>query len=210
MSLGDSEKEKIHFEFQTLSHVASSLNFASDELTKAVVTLDEALKKLNIGLTVWVDYESVRDEPATGFDAYQIGYAKVNGKWGISLQHVWGDYRTTKYGNEGPWLFNDAPRDLRLKSVDKIPALIEALSNEASQATHKIQEKTQEVRTIASIVERIPNIPPGGLRHRLRPTPHVSALDPTPVDKTPMSPTPRISPLIPSPDNAGSKEKGGK
>lgn len=144
----------IQLHFQSLSNLATSLNKASDELTKAVSILDEALKKLNIGLTVWVDFAS-RAVEATEFDVDEIGYCKVNGKWGISIQRVWGDNQRDTYGGEGPWLFNDAPRELRLKSVDKIPEMIEALSKEAFSTTRKIQEKTTEVTELAKVVEQI-------------------------------------------------------
>ena len=54
---------------------------------------------------------------------------------------------------EGPWLFNDAPREMRLRSVDKIPVLIQALGKEAANTTKKIQEKTKEVSELALAIE---------------------------------------------------------
>jgi hypothetical protein len=149
-----SKTEKIQTHFQALSSLAASLNKASDELTKAVSILDEALKKLNIGLTVWVDYAS-RAEEAWEYDDDQIGYCKVNGKWGIALQRIWGDNQQNTSGGEGPWLFNDAPREMRLTSVDKIPEMIEALSKEAFNTTKRVQEKTCEVSELAKVVEQI-------------------------------------------------------
>jgi hypothetical protein len=154
MSSDDQKITKIQTHFQTLSNLAASLNKASDELTKAVSVLDEALKKLNIGLTVWVNYAS-RAVEEWEFDDDQIGYCKVNGKWGIALQRFWGDHQRDTFGGEGPWLFNDAPREMRLRSVDKIPELIEALSKEAFNTTRKIQEKTSEVTELAKVVEQI-------------------------------------------------------
>jgi hypothetical protein len=81
---------KIQTNFKALSSVAGSLNAASDELTKAVSVLDEALKKLNVGLTVWVLLRSWAPDPGE-YDEEQIGYCKVNAKWGISLRRIWGD-----------------------------------------------------------------------------------------------------------------------
>lgn len=153
MSLNDS-KTKIQANFQTLSNAASSLNAASDELTKVVGRLDEALKKLNVGLTDWVIFEDRSDElNPDRYDCDQIGYCKVNGKWGIGLRHIWGHEGYGEHNVDGPWLFNDAPREKRLGSVDKISELIESLSKKTSHTTKKIQEKTKEVSELALAIE---------------------------------------------------------
>src|SRR5260370_35296525 len=60
-------------------------------------------------------------------------------------------------GSEGPWLFNDASRELRLHSVDKIPAVIAELAKEASDTTKRIQEKTTEVLQLAEAITRAAN-----------------------------------------------------
>src|ERR1700687_361370 len=126
MSLNDSQIAKIQAHFQTLSSVAPALNSASDELNHCLASLDESLKKLNAGLTVWVTFRS-RGVAEDQYDDQQIGYTKVDGKWGIAIRHVWGNYATEQFGEEGTWFFNDAPRELRLLAVDQLPELIEAL-----------------------------------------------------------------------------------
>lgn len=153
--MGDSKVESIQTHFKALSSVAISLNTASDELTKAVSVLDEALKKLNIGLTVWVNFRIKRFEDPEAYDVEQIGYSKVSGKWGICLRRVWGDLGMDRHDEEGPWLFSDAPRELRLHAVDKLPELIEALNKTADDTTKKVQTKTREVRELANVVANI-------------------------------------------------------
>jgi hypothetical protein len=158
MTSNDQKFEPIQVHFRALSSLATSLNEASNELTKVVNVLDEALKKLNVGLTVWVDFvrRDVPNEPLM-FDDEQVGYCKVNGKWGIALQHVWGDERQGEFGSDGPWLFNDAPREMRLKSVDKIPAVIEKLGKEAFETTKRVREKTEQVRELAGAIAQVAN-----------------------------------------------------
>jgi hypothetical protein len=164
MASSDSKIAKIQTHFQTLSSVATSLNSASDELTKVVGVLDEALKKLNIGLTVWVTFAEWSDEHDVGitqlsrYTCDQIGYCKVNGKWGIALQSVSGD-DAGQDEPEGPWLFNDAPRDMRLQAVDKIPEVIEKLGSEASSLVTRVQEKTKQVRELATAIEQVAKPP---------------------------------------------------
>jgi len=156
MSLTDSKIAKIQAHFQTLSSVAPTLNSASDELNRCVASLDESLKKLNAGLTVWVSFRSrgVKEDEYE-YDEDQIGYTKVAGKWGIAIRHVWGNYATEQFGEEGTWFFNDAPRELRLLAVDQLPELIEALGEEASKITKKVQEKTKQVRELATAIKQI-------------------------------------------------------
>ncbi len=149
----DQKVAKIQTDFQALSSIAPALNAASDELTKSVALLDDSLKKLNIGLTAWVTFRDHDiDERGDHYDADQIGYCKVNGAWGISLRHIWGEESSDWHRVEGPWLFNDAPREMRLYSVDRIPEVIEALAKEASNATKRIEEKTKEVRDLAAAI----------------------------------------------------------
>jgi hypothetical protein len=156
MTSSDSKVEKIQMHFQALSSVASSLNTASDELTKVVGVLDEALKKLNVGLTVWVTFIKWTGE-ACEYDEEQIGYCKVNGKWGIALRRIWGDEVADNHVEDGPWLFSDGPREMRLRGVDKIPEVIEELGKAASDTTKRIHETTEEVRELASAIEKIAN-----------------------------------------------------
>jgi hypothetical protein len=112
------------------------------------------LKKLNVGLTAWVTFRS-DDDPGDSYDVDQIGYCKVKGTWGIALRKIWGNYSFGEHDSEGPWLFNDAPRELRLQGVDKIPELIEALFKEAFDTTKKVQEKTRQVRELTIVIEKI-------------------------------------------------------
>lgn len=153
----DSKIAKLQIDFVTLSETASALNAASDRLTQTVSILDEALKRLNLGLPVWVNFES-RDvdvnEPML-YDLDQIGYYKVNGTWGLAIQHIWGDEGADWEKKEGPWLFNDASRDMRLRSVDKIPEVISELSRVASHTTKRVQEKTDRVLELAKAITQV-------------------------------------------------------
>jgi hypothetical protein len=154
----DTKIAKIQTSFQALSEIAPALNTASDELTKTVSYLDEALKKLNVGLAAWVTFNARGDEnEPQAYDEDQIGYSKVNGVWGIALRRIWGDPAREEYGHDGPWLFNDASREMRLQSIDKIPEVIEKLAKDALSTKKKIEEKTKEVRTLADAIVPIAN-----------------------------------------------------
>jgi hypothetical protein len=146
--------------FENLSTVASTLNAASDELTKVVAALDEALKKLNIGLTVWLSFRFRGDPDSPGeYDTDQIGYAKVQSTWGLALRRIWGNESFDAHQEDGPWHFSDAPRELRIAAVDQIPEFIEALSKEASDTTKRVQEKTKQVRELAVAIGQVASPP---------------------------------------------------
>jgi hypothetical protein len=160
MASDDSKVSKVQTYFQTLASVAPALNAASDELTRSVGILDEALKKLNIGLSVWVPFRYREpDESPDVYDRDQIGYAKVEGQWGIALIRIWGNESADVHHQEGPWLFNYAPRELRLLGVDTIPEVIDALGKEAWATTKRLQDKTRDVRDLAAAIDKISKLP---------------------------------------------------
>jgi hypothetical protein len=157
MASSDSKIKRLHNNFQTLTSTAASLNNVSNELSNVVAIFDDSLKKLNVGLTVWVDFASGDAVGPSEYDDYQIGYLKLDGKWGIGLRHVWGDTSIDADNVSGPWLFNDAPRELRLQSLDAIPRLIEKLSEEASDTAKRIENKTEELRVLAGAISAVAN-----------------------------------------------------
>ncbi len=144
--------EKVESSFRKLSTVASELNFVSDELGKCVSEMDAALKKLNLGIEVWVDISSGQDD--MGFWSRELGYQKIGGKWGIALRTVSGVHGCEEESDVEAWLFNDAPRYLRLASIEKIPELLQQLSVEGSKAASEISKRLTDVKKVAAAVKR--------------------------------------------------------
>ena len=145
---------KVQSSYQKLHSVAIDLNVASDEIGKSVVELDSALKKLNLGISDWVTVLS-NEWPNGTFRSDDIGYTKIDGTWGIAL-------RTVKGHTEWPeeecstetWLFNDAPRSLRLEAIGYIPDLLEKLSEKAVETTEEIKKKLFITQEIAAVVKK--------------------------------------------------------
>src|ERR1700677_2372080 len=151
--------------FSNLSKATSILNKASGELASAISQLDEMLQNLNIGLTAWLAFRSHECE-SPEYDEEQLGYSKVSGKWGLAIRHIYGDPGEGREEVTGPWLFNDASRELRLLAVDKIPDLLELLAKVAAKTAEKVEEKARHVRVVTSAVQTLaaekasPNLPP--------------------------------------------------
>lgn len=148
--------ERVASYYSQLSSVASDLNAVSDELGKSISDIDAALKKLNLGLSAWVAIRSGpedMDQGGSSFWSRDIGYAKIGGKWGIGLRTVEGDYMDPDREEVEEWLFNDAPRSLRLEAIDKIPELLEKLSSNATETTKNIRAKLSEAQAVAGAIK---------------------------------------------------------
>jgi hypothetical protein len=146
--------ERVKASYLQLSAVASDLNAVSDELGKSIADIDLALRKLNLGITVWVDLKNRcwLDEQ-DNFNDEQLGYAKIGGKWGVSLRTESGNHVTGDRFEEESWLFNDAPRTLRLTAIEQVPELLEKLSAEAAETTKKLKTKLSGVQEVSEAVK---------------------------------------------------------
>jgi hypothetical protein len=152
-SKGDSLAEIVQASYLQLSSVASDLNTVSDQLGKSVAEIDLALKKLNLGISVWVNVTHWQDDQSFDFYDQEIGYAKVESKWGLSLKTVSGNSNYPDQDRVEQWSFNDGPRQLRLSAIEKLPELLTTLSKEAIVTTEKIKQKLAEAQEVATAVK---------------------------------------------------------
>jgi len=144
--------ERVQASYKQLSLAATTLNTASDKLGEAISVLDAALKRLNLGISAWVQLSGNEDGPI--WWSREIGYASVKGKWGIALKKANGDYSDDSYEAE-EWLFDDAPRWMRVDAVGKIPDLLEALLKQAEDTTKKIKARTEQVIELAVAMSKV-------------------------------------------------------
>jgi len=145
--------------FSKLTTMATGLNAVSDELGKSVAQVDSALKNLNIGIPVWVPIKSWDGGEMDDYEYWSedIGYSKINGKWGISIRRVEGNHRNPDRETTEAWLFGDAPRALRLEAIDRIPDLLEKMTDQAAFAIQKIHSKLADVQAVAAAVTPKPS-----------------------------------------------------
>jgi hypothetical protein len=205
MALDDSKMSEVQKHFQALSAAASSLNTASGVLTQVVSILDESLKKLNVGIAAWVTFRSRDDDNRDphDYDEDQIGYCKIRGMWGIALRRIWGNTHSFEGDSEGPWLFNDAPRDMRIAGVDAIPKLIQELCEQASETEKKVVEKTLKIRELADAIQQVVIVekagikpPPSLIPPKSSPTLADMADPKKPTLTSPFQPVPQIQPTL--------------
>lgn len=142
---------------RSLSISAAALNTATLRLTKSIEILDSSLKKLNLGISSWIEISSEHSPDERFWSKEELGYAKVNGKWGLALRVFNGDECVTD--EEGTscteWLFCDAARDLRIRALPHLPRLIVQLNSDAESITSKITERVKEAEELAGAIEII-------------------------------------------------------
>jgi hypothetical protein len=151
----DSPIERVHTSFQQLSTGADTLNTRSDQVGKIVSRIDSSFQKLNVGVSGWVRFKESSSEDGLQFWYNEVGYDKVSGKWGLAIRSVAGDERMDVYSSYEEWLFNDAPRALRIDAVDKIPELFEKLGNEVTALTAAVDKKLTLLEEFANAVEDV-------------------------------------------------------
>jgi hypothetical protein len=144
--------ERVATSIQELSIVAKDLNSASDELGKAISAIDAVLQSLGLGIETWTRIVHSDSGDGQYYSYRDLGYAKVGNKWGVTLRSVRGDVQDPDGESSDYWLFNEAPRWMRLEGVDKLPALIDSLVKSAAEATTKIQSKAVEANQIARAI----------------------------------------------------------
>lgn len=166
----DSLNQRISSSYKQLTQAATELNAVSDELGKFVTALDAALRRLNLGIATWIRLES-REDGSGNYAKRDLGYAKIGNKWGIALRTMSGNHNDVEDSNVEEWLFNDAPRALRIESVEKLPDLFESLVKEADAATKTIRTKTERAQALATALTE-------------QPATAASPREPTPVRKS--------------------------
>ena len=142
--------QRVADSFSRLRTAAKDLNSISDELGKSITEIDSALKKLNLGVSVWVRIREGNGLPnQSWYWREEVGYDKTNSSWGIFLRKADGDY---SYDDEREevWRFSDGPRALRIAALDFIPELIDKLSEEAAKTTTTIRSKLNDVQLVAA------------------------------------------------------------
>jgi hypothetical protein len=150
--------ERVQHAVQQLPTVAAALNAATDDLGVSVSKLDALLKKFNLGVPTWVSF--VDNRGSEGYYKEDIGYSKVNGRWGIAIRTIAVDFERPEGDDIEQWPFNDAPRLLRVHAVEKIPELLDALLEKSAEMTKAIADKAGEVDALTKAMSAVLAQPP--------------------------------------------------
>ena len=154
---GGGPNERLYASLKQLSSAAADLNRISNEFGEAINTIDTRLGKLNLGVSAWVTFEEGDDKGrGLGF-IHQIGYTRLPGRrfsWGIGI-------RTVVAGDDDDDVikaFNEAPRELRLKSITKFPDLIDLLAKEVTARVAELVPCAEDGKQFANALTSVVGI----------------------------------------------------
>ena len=144
-----SPPERIASAFQTLIGSAKDINDASGELAKPIGSLEKSLKRLNLGVACWTKISG----GSNGYNQWsqEVGYSRVRGTWRLAIRTLDGSEGDPEPAIE-EWPFGEAPRYLRIKAVDKLPELIEALVKATDATTNRLKKKVAPAQELATAV----------------------------------------------------------
>lgn len=155
-SKGDSLVARVQTSLQQLSSGASELNALSDQIGKIVARFDAELQKRNLGVSAWVKFRDWTSEDQMQFSSDEVGYDKINGKWGLAIKTLAGHEAMDAYSTYQEWLFNDAPRALRLKAIDKLPEVFDQLAVEVANTTKTVDQQLKRLEELAQAIAPLP------------------------------------------------------
>ena len=137
--------------FQQLAQTASLLNAQTVRLAKVVDSLDEALKKLNLGVSAWILVTSWSTD-LNDFDEEWFGYTKLKDKWGLAIKLVSGNLQHIDEASESILAFSDSKRETRIRAVKHIPDLLIELNKQAAMMTTSLAAETAAAEDIATMI----------------------------------------------------------
>src|SRR6266705_2500335 len=120
-----------------LTSLAQVLNKTSDDLTKHLTYVETALGALKLGVSVWVTlgkHNEISEPDTNGLRTpltivKMLGYSKYKNKWGLLFAEYCEEFFDGEYDQES--FLRDAPREIRLAAVEKLPDLLKALIKKA-------------------------------------------------------------------------------
>lgn len=148
--------ERIAIAFKTLITSAKGINDASAQLAKPIASLERALKRLNLGVVCWTTINSGID--GDRYWSQDVGYSRVrrvNGDWRLAIRTIEGPEHDPEIRTQEVWPFSDAPRHLRVKAVDKLPELMEALVKTTDATASRLKKKVAPAEELAAAVNEI-------------------------------------------------------
>jgi hypothetical protein len=147
--------ERAQTSFTQLSHAATNLNTASEQLDQAISVLETALLKLNLNISAWTTISSSGEGESMSWWSRDVGYTQLGDKWCIALRKTSGDYNFPEYDTEKVWSFNEAARWMRIEAVGKLPDLLDKLVAQTEDITKKTKSKTAQAYDLAAVINEV-------------------------------------------------------
>ncbi len=150
-------RKRVSVAFEQLVASAAELNAASDELAEPISSIDEALRKLNLGVSAWIRFRSISYDIENRYEYSEssyLGYAKVSQQWGLAIRSE-ATIDGLPQEEEEVWRFSDAPRAYRLEAMEKLPELLDKLAETSGKTAARLRKTITLTKQVAETINRM-------------------------------------------------------
>jgi hypothetical protein len=150
-----------------LKSISEALNDSSDSLNATLTEINNEIKKLNLGIEVWLERSPLvlvsgkaLENPPMAYDntveegTLILGYARTSEGWGLAVKEV--KFQEGFYGRDSKFPLREThekkivpllktPRPVRAAAIRLIPFLLKALKKEGYHLLKDVQ-KAQKIR----------------------------------------------------------------
>jgi hypothetical protein len=141
-----------------LSAASQTINQATNQFNNQVQAIEDALASYNIGVGAWVKAHEESEHDLDDFGEtrgvivteYFLGYQKSGSRWSLMAATECQYYDPQDPRTE--WVFRDAPRYVRVKTIVALPRLVEALIKEANHLAAELAEQTKQARAFTELI----------------------------------------------------------
>lgn len=137
-----------------LNKSASELNAGTETVNSVLASAETKLAKMNLGFEVWVpDSLSSIQISEYSYQDTELGFAKIGTDWSLAVRvregkrdPRSGDFDWYPLPIPGSTRLLDASRRVRIKALQHIPELLEALKSKADGAAAAIREAKKLIK----------------------------------------------------------------
>ncbi len=148
-----------------LTPLAKELNQTTDEINGIISTVNEKLAALNLGVEAWLDPSTTSKIPAADMTVTHLhrstasmpvlGYAKLEDAWQLAIKEEKIIYQWNDDAREEEEVSEDsyrpllkASRDVRLRALEQLPQLLDALKREGERVIKTIARAREAAKAL--------------------------------------------------------------
>jgi len=143
----------------TLQAIAPELNVAADAVTAVIRRVERILGEMDLGVSAQTDVFERRAEDSPGdscFMEYHLAYGRLAGRFRVYINEAvidrdaFGDDELIRI-NQLDW--SSAPRDLRLRAFQELPALLQSIACRAKELVQGVGETGSQAEAVLAGLE---------------------------------------------------------
>lgn len=150
-----------------LANISQQLNAKSNHVNQILQEFEAKLSEMNLGVEVWLEDDPISEAPSNFYDQDRdkeirrktdtvLGFGKYGDRFLLLVKGVEYDYAGRDvYGDKWQKLDDgkrkpllQAPREIRIKAMEKVEALIEAMQNEGKRLIASIEKGEHAVKNL--------------------------------------------------------------